>query len=650
MHTQHCHLGIKRCLGELTAAILVSQSASAVDIVENFDGAALDAAVWSSAGPKTTTVAGGKLTFEADGTGSWNRGNILSQQKFIIPEAGITTVIEWTLGPAEVTAVHESGQTLRYQAGIISSNQGGDNPEHWPNNTGGIWLDLDGLQDADRTSAVGNFLDANDTKAASNNGSVILGLDPSWNWDADNLVYRLEMTSVGYTWFEAGIEMVSVTWADREIDNEFDNGFQIFALGMRLDSGQGTTSYEKIEVTDAVELPGLFSSFTTTVTNAVSEQPVTLAWAIETGATGIMNQEIGTINTLTTAGIGSIDLIMPIVTEPTDVPYTLTVTDGVDTIEKTIVIRVLSEPDLSTESFLDHFNEGFNAERFDSLGDGNKGYAIDESKIFWAAGGNNWGVGEIATVENFPLPEPGASTVITWELGPATVTAPFSAENDTQAIRPMLGIYSALEEQTYSKQHWQNTAGGLWFDISTLSATRTDGASGDIVYSAPSKAAASNGEILGGLDLAWNWETENKIISLELSPTGFTWKDGEIEVASGTYAEYGLDASFQFGYGIMFSAINSSEGRGLISLDSLELAQETSKLAAEGEITDITYNADTSVTLIWNSIAGNSYLVYTSTDLENWIEQVDGVEAEGDSREFTFPSSDETRFYRVQKE
>lgn len=649
MHKQYSYFSIKKGLGALAATTLVSQLAYAVDIVENFDGAALDTAIWSSAGPKTTTVADGKLTFEADGSGNWNRGNILSQQKFIIPEAGTTTVIEWTLGPAEVTAVHDSAQTLRYQAGIISANQGGDNPEHWPNNTGGVWVDLDQLLDADRTSASGNFLDANDTKVASSNGSFTLGLNPAWNWDVDNLVYRLEITSVGYTWFEAGTEMLNINWADSGIDNEFDNGFQIFALGMRFNSGQGTTSYEKIEVTDAVELPGLFSSYTTTVTNAVSEQPVTLAWTIGDGATGIMNQEVGSIDALTTAGMGSIDLIMPIVTEPTDIPYTLTVTDGAETIEKTIVIRVLAEPDLSTESFLDHFDEGFNAERFQSLGDGNKSYEIGESKIFWAAGGNDWGLGEIATVENFPLPEPGASTVIKWELGPATVTA-LNADNDTQAIRPMLGIYSALEEQTYSKQHWQNTAGGLWFDISNLSDTRIDGASGNIVYSAPNKAAATNGETLSGLDIAWNWETENKIISLELSPTGFTWKDGEIEVASGTYAEYGLDASFQFGYGIMFAAINSSGGRGLISLDSLELAQETSALAAEGEITDITYNADTSVSLTWNSIPGNSYLVFTSTDLENWIEQVDGVEAEGNFREFTFPSSDAARFYRVEKE
>lgn len=649
MHTKYLHFSGKRCLGVLTAAILVSQSASAVDFVENFDGAALDAALWSSAGPKTTTVANGKLTFEADGNGNWNRGNILSQQKFVIPEEGITTVIEWTLGPAEVTAVHTSGETLRYQAGIISSNQGGDNPEHWPNNTGGVWMDLDQLQDSDRTSASGNLLDANDTKASASNGSFTLGLNPTWNWGVDNLVYRLEMTSVGYTWFEAGNELISINWADSGIDSEFDNGFQIFALGMRHNSGQGTTSYEKIEVTNAVELPGLFSSFTTTVTDAVSEQPVTLAWTIGDGATGIMNQEVGSIDALTTNGMGSIDLVMPTVTEPTDVPYTLTVTDGVDTIEKTIMIRVLAEPELSTESFLDHFDEGFNVDRFEDLSNGNKAYTINESKISWAAEGNDWGHGEIGSVENYPLPEPGASTVITWELGPSTVTVA-NTDFDTQAIRPMLGIYSALEEETYSRQHWQNTAGGLWFDISSLSTIRTDGASGNIVYSAPNKTAASNGEILGGFDLAWNWETENKFISLELSPTGFTWKDGETELASGTYAEYGLDASFQFGYGIMFSAINSNQGRGVMSLDSLQLAQETSALASEGEITNISYNADTSVTLTWNSIAGNSYLVYTSTDLENWIEQVDGVEAEGESREFTFPSSDEARFYYVEKE
>ena len=120
---------LRKLLALFAFLFIPLQAAFGIDLVENFDGVTLDEAVWEANGAKSYTVADGSLTFN-DGAGDWANGNIRSQQRFFIPEAGETSTFEWTLGPATTSTEAEGGQTVRMQIGIVSANQTGDNPEH----------------------------------------------------------------------------------------------------------------------------------------------------------------------------------------------------------------------------------------------------------------------------------------------------------------------------------------------------------------------------------------------------------------------------------------------------------------------------------------------------------------------------------------
>ncbi len=104
-----------------------------------------------------------------------------------------------------------------------------------------------------------------------------------------------------------------------------------------------------------------------------------------------------------------------------------------------------------------HFDDAqLNTAEWEHRGD--KTYTMSDSRINWAANGSNWSHGEVDTVKVFPVPPAGRLTTIRWTLGKADVTVPGPGGN---SLRPVLGICSAFETNTWTRQHWQNTLGFL---------------------------------------------------------------------------------------------------------------------------------------------------------------------------------------------
>lgn len=649
MHTHTHFFLLKRLIGA-ASALLSFAALHAIDLVENFDGPDIDTAVWLTGGAKTLSVSGGRLIAE-DGAGNWANGNVRSQQRFFLPADGETTSIEWVLGPATTSVNSANGETVRTQIGIISANQTGDNPEHYPNNSGGVWLDLDQFLNTDLTSVSGSAFEANDSKPSGQPADNVGTVSPSWNWKTGDVTYRLDITNVGYTWIENGTEILSSNWADFGVDTEYNNGFRIFALGMNFDTGRGSNSFESINVTNGQGPPSLITSFQSSQNVVNSNQTVTLSWIIDPSASAEIDNEIGNIDAKTTNGEGTINVTIPVVTETTTIDYIMTATAGAETATRTLSLTVNPAPDANLDDFLDDFDGSFLDEtEWEHLGD--KTYTIDNSLITWAPESSNWGHGEVASLKTYPIPEAGNTTTVTWVLGPASVTNN-AANDENRAIRPMLGIVSSFEDHPWSRQHWQNDTGGLWLDVTQMSSIRTDGVSGDIVIANDQKAFESNGTILDNFDLPWSWETEGTTITLTLTNTGYTWSSGgnELGTGPGTYADAEIDTEFANGFSVIFSAISSEDGRGTISLNSIEV-NNGGTAPGDGPvvISNVTYNSDSSVTLTWNSLADQTYKIETSTDLENWLEQVDGITADGPTRDYTFSSAGATRFYRVAKE
>lgn len=223
MHRQASPQLLKYLKGS-AAALLSTSAVHGIDLIENFDGTEVDTAVWDIGGAKTLSVSDGRITME-DGAGNWANGNIRSQQRFFLPEAGETTSIEWVLGAAVDSAESANGETVRMQIGVVSANQTGDNPEHFPNDTGGVWVDLDGFFNTDLTAVSGALFVTNDTKVSGGNGTNFGTVFPSWDWKTGTVTYRLDITDTGYTWFENDAQVSAVNWADFDLDTEFDNGF-----------------------------------------------------------------------------------------------------------------------------------------------------------------------------------------------------------------------------------------------------------------------------------------------------------------------------------------------------------------------------------------------------------------------------------------
>ncbi|MGJ8695804.1 MAG: hypothetical protein ACSHYF_05760 [Verrucomicrobiaceae bacterium] len=625
---------------------LTISSVYAIDIVDEFDGSELDTAVWESAGPKTASVTGGRLLMNDDG-GDWGRYDIKSQQRFFLPEPGQTTTVEWVIGTSTVT--NDIGQSIRYQIGLDSNNEPDDNPEHYWNSTGGIWIDLDVINPADTANVSGSARYADDTKNAGGEAFNLGGVDIAWNWLTESRTLRLEFTDTQYTWYDGTTELYTHTWADAGIDAEFQNGFRIIAMGMNFNNGSGTMSFEKISVTNGQGPSGLITGFSAAKNPVRAGEKFDLEWIVDSGATAVsIDQEIGDVTAQTTAGTGSVTVTAPEVEATTQVIYTITVskTGEADNVRQ-LVVNVQPAPPLSEANFFDDFDTDFlNEENWRHIG--NKTYSIADSLVTWGNDGGDWGHGEVVTKNVFPIPPAGSPTTITWNLGPADI----EVENDADtALRPMMGIASAFEQQTYSLQAWQNTTGGIWLDVATMGASRLDGVSAIAYHANDSKAADTNPIDAVNVDISdWDWKNDNQEFSLVLTNLGYTWYAGENQLHSATYAEAGLDDEFSKGFYVLFSAINWSIGRGPVSLDSLNISNGGSPSSGPVTISEIILDASNMVSLTWNSEPGATYRIESSSDLEFWLEEIDGVDSDATTKTFTFASSGAARFYRVIKE
>ena len=558
----------------MSGALAFSLSAaSAIDILEDFDGAELDAAVWEVDRNKTGSLIGGHLEIEDDGP-NWGRYAIKSEQRLFVPEAGETTVFEWTLAPSSITT--DAGQSIRFQIGIVSNNETSPNPEHWPNTSGGLWIDLDNIQNTDTANTSGTVVYANDTKQANSTGTQSAVFVP-WNWQTENKTLRLELTNESYKWLDGGTVLWEDTLANAGINNEFGNG-----------------------------------SFST---------------------------------------------IAPEITEPTSIEYMITVTkEGEEDATRIVSVNVIASPELSLDGISDDFSSNsIDAETWAVTGAIPN--TIDTGVVTWnTAGGQNWAHGELDTQKAFPIPPAGATSTITWNIGPATVSAN-SVNDELRGNRLVMGVVSALEHETFTLQHFQNTAGGLWMDIANMSNADTTSVSGEFHQADDTKPKDQNAPSLAGFTITdWNWETEDREFSIILTNTGYTWLDGTTELATATYAESGIDTGpggeFSKGFRIMFAAVKYEDGSGTMKLNSINFENGgVAPPAPLPEISSIVDNGDGTVTLTWNSIPDTEYAIETNPTLQNadWEEFIDGVVAEGTTKSFTLNTDGEKLFYRVKE-
>lgn len=651
LHTSDCI----RASASRTAAIttlvgvlaLSSTTVHALDFTEDFD-AALDPAIWSSTEAKTVTVAGGILTWEDDG-GNWSSGDISTVESFFIPEAGdAPTTIEWTLAPCAITT--DAGQSIRLQIGIHSTNETASRKEHWTNTSGGLWLDLDDIQNTNTAGVSGNLTAANDTKVQAENGQFVgSGEIADWNWQVDSKVITLELTDTGFTWYNAGVMMATGTYATFGIDTEFDNGYKVLALGMNFDTGRGTTAIDKIEVLNAPDPSSLITSIGASNLTPFGGQPFILDWVTDPSAILEIDQGIGNVDALTNVGEGQLGLVAPLVAVPTAVDYTLTATLGAEAVTRAIRVNVAPAPELELNDFSDSF-DGADIDPANWEHRGGRAYTVNGSLVNWtAADGGDWGHGEVDSVKAFPLPPAGRTTEVIWTLGPAAETLD---SGSGQAIRPMLGLVSAWETQTWSRQHWQNTNGGIWMDFLNMGAGRPDGVSGDFLFADDTKAINTNGTVLTGFDIPdWNWQTESHVFRVEVTDTGYSWYNGDTLLAMSTWAAAGLDDEFAGGFKILMMAGNFSTGRGEISLESIEVING----AASGgplEIIALSYDeAASTIELTWNSKRDTTYAIDVSTDLIEWEEAEDSIPSDDIQATHTFIGTNPgIQFFRVREE
>ncbi len=612
------------CLSAL--AFLTLGPTHAVDLIEDFNGGELDLTIWERTGTKSHSIADGRLTFADDGPGNWQTGEITTNQIFLPPPSGETTTISWTIGPASISPSSGNNPAIRYQIGIISADETFPNKEHYNNSTGGLWLDIDALNDSSPDIGSGDAYSANDDKPASSQGTNEGGFSFAWNWLEESQVITLSLTDTEYSWFADDTLLISNTFESAGLNSELLNGYRVIALGMNFDSGRGTTSYERIEIQNATELSDTLETFDSNMDSTVSGQEITLTWRGSPQSSFTLDPEIGNVDSLTSNGEGSFSFIAPEVTARTTLTYTLTAVLGDET------IRRIVEVDIFPPSFFEDFDEGFlDLEMWTKTGD--QSFFFSDSRLNWVADGSDWSHGEVESNAIFPIPEGDGSTTITWVYGPSQVTVD---NGDGSAIRPLMGIFSANEDETFSKQHWQNDEGGIWLDISRMGETRTDGVSGNIHIANDSKIRESTADEIIAVDIPWDWQNESQEFSLVLTSTGFTWFSGSTELGSGLYSEFGLDTEIEPGFGVMAMAGNSNAGRGRMSFESISLQTQAATPAdQEIVITDIQYSSDEeALTLEWVSRANSTYSIERLDANGDWQLATDEVEATGTSTRF----------------
>jgi hypothetical protein len=624
----------------------VVPTVAAADFLENFDGSTLNLEVWERIGEKSITVAGSRLTWADDG-GNWADGEISPWRSFYLPSAGQTTTILWQLGPASITVDRGAAEpSMRYQIGIYSANNTATRREHWANTTGGVWCDITGIRSGTPGGVDGELFHANDSKLSDSQGTGLAGVVISdWNWQTESREFRLELTDIGYTWFDGTTQLGTQTWADAGIDTEFGNGYRVMALGMNYDSGRGTSSIERVEVRNPGEPPKLIAAFGPSKGMVTAGQQSSLIWQIDPEASASIDQGIGNVDNRTTDGSGSIFIIPPDVTEPSSIIYTLTVTKGAEEEVREASLSVLPRPELVYDDFVDDFvGTALDPDLWETRG--GKTFVVADGRVTWNDDGGNWDHNEVDSKIAFPLPPRGRSTIVRWVLGPGEITTDVG-----NSIRYQFGLFSYHETAGWSRQTWQNSSGGIWLDIGTINNSNPGGVSGGVLWADDQKPVNSQYDWLAGFTVSdWNWQTDTHEFSVVLTDLGFTWYSGEDQLYQGTWEEVNIDNEFANGFKIMAAGMNYDTGRGFTSLERIQVINGA--VREQFSITSIEPVAG-GWSFFWESTAGEpaTYTVQRLPEVGGaWSTLAENLPAQGTTTSYTDTDAPSTQaFYRVIK-
>lgn len=646
--------------------------ASAVDVIDEFDGAFLDDTKWFAQGEKSATIADGRLNWSTS-TGNWGDGEIESIQTFVLPPDGETTTITWELAPVTITTdnPNNADATGRYQIGIFSNNEPanfdefGDpaativRREHWPNEEGGVWYDITNIANANPTTASGGLFDANRSKVASSGATQqVWATISDWDWATESRVVRLEITNLGYVWYDGDIELGSNDWINagnltekpEGITNEFDAGFRVMALVMNFDAGRAHGGLERLAIENAFVPSPTLSDFRAERTSVVAGQVNTLSWSVAPGSTVSIQPDIGDVTAQTIDGKGSITLI-PVeddVPSTTDLTYTVTVVNGAETLTRDVTVSVEPRPRLRTTDFIDEFDDGtVNPNVWESRG--GKPFVVENDYYTRNVGGGSWGRHEINTIESFPLPPAGNSTIIKWNLGPSTVTT-VSDDGEGRSVRHQIGIISYHERAGGSRETWNNTTGGIYLDL-FFNDQNTTGITGGILWNDDQKPNANQYPWRGGVTVSdWNWLTDDHEFSLEVTAFGYTWRHGTEEIYTGTWNEDNLDNEWVNGFRVFACGMNYSTGDGTSSVQAISV--DNGGEVPTFDILTVARNGG-GVDLTWESAVDEAsvYNVERSSGLDGtWTKIAENIASAGETTSYTDASPPAGRaFYRVTK-
>lgn len=651
----------------LTSALglsLLAPLASAVDIIDEFNGNALDENAWFAHGGKDlATVSGGRVNW-TDSGGNWADGEIESKQRLVLPPAGETTTITWELAPATVTTDNggdPNANSFRCQFGIFSHNEpanfdefGDPAPsitrrEQWNNTTGGTFYDITEFRSGRTDAVAGGLFDTNDTKTdASQGNQIAYPTIAGWNWLTESRAIRVELTETDYTWYDGDNVLGSNTWIDAGIDTEFSNGFRIAAMTMNFDAGRGAGGYERIAVENAFLPSPLIDEFRLQRSSVVAGQANQINWTVAPGSTVTIEPDIGNVDAQTDAeGRGAL-IFIPVegdIPGETKITYTLTVQNGTDTLTTATAVTVEPRPTPNTSDFIDEFDEGsLNPNVWETRG--GKTHTVEEGYLKWADDDGNWGRHEINTVQSFPIPPIGNTTIIKWNLGPASITT--ENTSSTQSARNQIGIISYHERAGGSRETWNNTTGGIYLDLFFRAENET-GIDGGVMWNDDQKPNANQYPWRGGVSVAdWNWQTEDHEFSLEITTFGYTWYSGQDLIYSGTWAADNLDNEWSNGFRVYAVGMNYDTGRGATSVQSITVDNG-------GEIPtfDIISAAKGpgGVALTWESTPDEAsvYNIERAPDLDGaWTPIAQDIASTGDTTSFTDPTPPAgDAFYRI---
>ena len=134
-----------------------------------------------------------------------------------------------------------------------------------------------------------------------------------------------------------------------------------------------------------------------------------------------------------------------------------------------------------------------------------------------------------------------------------------------------IGIYSANNTAS-RREHWANTTGGVWFDITGIR-SGTPGGVDRLCSCQRYQALGFPGHVRGSPHTVsdWNWQVDGRVFRLELTDAGYTWFDGDTQLATRTWADAGIDTEFGNGYRLMALGMNYDAGRAITSIDRVEV-------------------------------------------------------------------------------